>query len=88
MLKLLKVGFEKMVAWQRLNCYWSNQHTIVFPEKSYEKPPNFVTKIRIYLSPPPPPCKIGLRGFLLHMCQRQRLNSVCEYHYRNITIKF
>ena len=61
---------EKWLPWQRLNWYGSNQHTIVFPDKFYEKSPNFVAvavivaKIRFFeisagtLSPPP--FKIGL----------------------------
>ena len=63
MLKLSKVGFEKV----RLNWYGSNQHTIVFPDKCYYKSPNFIAvavfiaKIQIFeisvgtLCPPPPP---------------------------------
>ena len=38
MLKLSKVGFEKVL----LNWYGSNQHSIVFLDKFYEKSPNFV----------------------------------------------
>ena len=54
MLKLSKVGFEKWLPWQRFNWYGHNQHTIVFPDKFYEKSPNFVavaafvSKIRIF----------------------------------------
>ena len=54
MLKLSKVGFEKWLPWRQLNWYGSNQHTIVFSDKFYEKSPNFVAvavfvaKIRIF----------------------------------------
>ena len=55
MLKLSKVGFERMLPWQRLNWNWFNQHTIiVFLDTFYEKSLNFVevevfvAKIRIF----------------------------------------
>ena len=42
MLKFLKVGFEKLVTMAMINWYRSNQHIILFPDKCYEKSPNFV----------------------------------------------
>ena len=70
MSKLSKVGFENWLPWQRLDWYGSNQHTIVFPGRFYEKSSNlvavavFVAKIRIFEISEGilcPPCKIGLK---------------------------
>ena len=74
----LKMHFKKFyvkIVKSGFNWYGSNQHTIVIPDKFYEKLANFVAvavlvaKIRIFeisagtlcLPPPPHPSKTGLK---------------------------
>ena len=75
--------------WQRLNWCGSNQHTIVLPDKFYEKSPNFVSvavfvaKIRFFeinagtLCPLLPLCKIELNWLRCH--NNQTKTSLKKY---------